>query len=70
LSPRQIGRLCPKEQPGASVSPQTVVRWIVEGVRLRGGGRLRLPAIRYPSGWKIDQADFETFIADLTADRV
>jgi hypothetical protein len=45
------------------------VRWIVEGVRLRGGGRLRLPAVRYPSGWRIAEEDFEAFIARLTADR-
>jgi hypothetical protein len=45
------------------------VRWIVEGVRLRGGGRLKLRATRYPSGWKIAEDDFDAFISKLTADR-
>ena len=69
LTPAQIGRLCPQNRPGVSVSPTSVVRWIVEGVRLRGGGRLKLPAVRYPSGWRISEDDFEQFIARLTTDR-
>jgi hypothetical protein len=44
------------------------VRWIVEGVRLRGGGRLKLPAVRYPGGWRIAEDDFAAFITKLTAD--
>jgi hypothetical protein len=38
-------------------------------VRLRAGGRLKLPATRYPGGWRIVEDDFEQFIARLTADR-
>ena len=70
LSPTQIGRLCPENRPGVPVSPTSIVRWIVEGVRLRGGGRLKLPATRYPGGWRIAEDDFAEFIAKLTADRV
>jgi hypothetical protein len=69
LSPAQIGRLCPENRPGSPVSPTSVVRWIVEGVRLRAGGRLKLPAVRYPGGWRIAEDDFAAFIARLTADR-
>jgi hypothetical protein len=39
------------------------------GVRLKSGGRLKLPATRYPGGWRIAEADFDEFIARLTADR-
>jgi hypothetical protein len=51
------------------VSPTTIVRWIVDGVRLRDGHRLKLPALRYPGGWRIAEDDFEQFIATLTSDR-
>jgi hypothetical protein len=69
LTPAQIGRRCPPNREGAPVSPTTVVRWIVNGVRRRDGGRLRLPALRYPGGWRIAEDDFERFIAALTQDR-
>jgi hypothetical protein len=69
LTPAQIGRLCPQNREGVSVSPTSVVRWITEGVRLRSGDRLKLPAVRYPAGWRIAEDDFEQFIARLTADR-
>jgi hypothetical protein len=69
LTPAQIGRLCPQNREGVSVSPTSVVRWIMDGVRLRAGGRLKLPAVRYPAGWRVAEDDFEQFIARLTADR-
>jgi hypothetical protein len=69
VTPAQIGRKCPENRPGVSVSPTTVVRWITEGVRLRAGGRLKLPATRYPGGWRIAEEDFAQFIAMLTSDR-
>jgi hypothetical protein len=31
--------------------------------------RLKLPALRYPGGWRIAEDDFEQFIARLTSDR-
>jgi hypothetical protein len=69
FTPAQIGRQCPENRPGVSVSPTTVTRWVVVGVRLRDGSRLKLPAVRYPGGWRIAEDDFEQFIARLTADR-
>jgi hypothetical protein len=69
LSPSQIARLCPENHAGKSVSPTTVTRWVVEGVVLLSGGRLKLPATRYPAGWRIAEDDFRQFIAKLTADR-
>jgi hypothetical protein len=69
LTPSQIGRLCPQNREGVSVSPTTVVRWVVDGIRLRAGGREKLRATRFPGGWRIAEDDFERFIAALTADR-
>jgi hypothetical protein len=69
LTPAQIGRRCPQNREGVSVSPTTVVRWIVSGVRLCSGERLKLAAVRYPGGWRIAEDDFDQFIATLTSDR-
>ncbi|WP_165076050.1 hypothetical protein [Paludisphaera rhizosphaerae] len=68
LNPGQVGReLAPMF--GKAVGSWTITRWVVEGVALRDGGRLKLKAIRLPAGYRISMADVESFIAELTRDR-
>jgi hypothetical protein len=50
--------------------PATVCRWILVGRRLRDGTRLRLPATRFPGGWRVRSADLDAYLAFLTVDRL
>jgi hypothetical protein len=54
---------------GKQVQEQAVYRWIMNGVKLRSGGILRLKARRYPGYWAINDDDFQAFLDALTADR-
>jgi hypothetical protein len=54
---------------GKQVQVQAVYRWIVNGVKLRSGGTLRLKARRYPGYWAINDDDFQDFLDALTSDR-
>lgn len=47
--------------------PATVSRWVKTGVKVAGGSRVRLQAIRSPSGWKVSEEAVEAFLAHLTA---
>jgi hypothetical protein len=61
--------MCPSNrEDGKPVASVTVTRWITLGVMLSDGSRLRLPATRYPGGWRIALNDFRKFIETLTAD--
>jgi hypothetical protein len=53
----------------AEVSPSATTRWIVAGVMLRDGRRLKLKAIRLPGGYRTTEAWLDEFIGALTADR-
>jgi hypothetical protein len=50
--------------------PATLTRWILKGRRLRDGSFRKLPATRFPGGWRVRPADLDAFLADLTADRL
>jgi hypothetical protein len=54
---------------GKQVQERAVYRWIVNGVKLRSGGILRLKARRYPGYWAISDDDIREFSDMLTADR-
>jgi hypothetical protein len=49
--------------------PATVTRWIMRGVALRNGSRLRLAATRTPAGWLVTDDALDAFLAALTTDR-
>jgi hypothetical protein len=54
---------------GGRVSPITITRWIVRGVLLRSGERLKLRAVRTPGRWLVEPENFRTFLDALTKDR-
>jgi hypothetical protein len=53
----------------SGVSTAAVTRWIVDGAKLRGGGRLKLRSIRLPGGFRTTEQWLNEFVAALTADR-
>jgi hypothetical protein len=59
----------PSTRTGKRTHPDTVKRWILEGVKLRNGSRLRLAARRYPGGWAVAEDALRDFTDALTADR-
>jgi hypothetical protein len=46
------------------------IRWILDGAKLRAGGRLRLQAVRGPGGWLCRDSWITEFLEELTADRM
>jgi hypothetical protein len=70
LTVGQVARLFPPTRNGRPVHKATVTRWILDGVGLRDGSRLRLRADRAPGGWLVEPAAVKEFLAALTADRL
>jgi len=64
LTPTAAGREYP-----TPVGAHTVTRHITVGVRAKNGGRIRLRAIRAPSGWRISREALDAFFKALTEDR-
>jgi hypothetical protein len=52
------------------VSPKAFKRWLLEGVKLRSGGRLKPRAYRLPSGFRTTEQWLDEFIQALTQDRL
>jgi hypothetical protein len=69
LTVAEVARSIPSCRGAESVHPATVTRWIMRGVALRNGGRLRLAATRTPGAWLVSDEALEHFLAALTADR-
>jgi hypothetical protein len=55
--------------PGTT-HPATFWRWIVKGVSLRDGTRIKLPGVKSPGGWLVTPEALAAFLAALTADRL
>jgi hypothetical protein len=62
----EAGRLFFDQPP----HPASITRWILRGILLRSGERLRLIAERQPNRWVVTEAAVRDFIARLTADRL
>src|SRR5438132_94236 len=66
LSLSQAARRFPPFREGKAVVPSTVFRWIVDGVRLPDGRRLRLEAARLGGRWLTSGPAIERFISGQT----
>jgi hypothetical protein len=66
----EIARRFPPSRADRPVHPQTLKRWITEGIRLSNGQRVRLHAVRFPIGWRTTDAWVDQFLEALTSDRV
>jgi hypothetical protein len=49
--------------------PSGPTRWIVKGVALKSGERIRLEAFRLPGSWRVRRESLDAFLETLTADR-
>jgi hypothetical protein len=54
----------------AGVSVRAFRRWIVDGAKLKGGGRIKPRCLRYPGGFRTTEAWLAEFIEALTQDRL
>jgi hypothetical protein len=52
------------------ISPRSLKRQLLDGVKLRKGGRLKPRFLRYPSGYRTTEAWITEFIEALTQDRL
>jgi hypothetical protein len=68
LSLSQAARIIPPYRLDRPVHPATLTRWILSGVRGPDGSRIRLEAIRRPSGWLTSREAVERFLTRLTPD--
>lgn len=68
--PLTLSQVCSR-LPGARgahrVAPSTITRWILQGCPARGGGRVKLSAIRAGGRWLVSQAALDAFFAALAA---
>jgi hypothetical protein len=70
LSLKQAARKFPPLRSCRPVNPSTILRWIVRGIRLSGGGRVRLEAIRAGGAWVTSQQAIDRFVESQTQDRL
>jgi hypothetical protein len=66
LSLPQAARRFPPYRRGRPVNPSTVWRWVFVGVRLPGGRRVRLDAVRLSGRWLTSVEAIERFIRAQT----
>lgn len=66
LSLPQAARRFPPYRQGRPVSPVTIWRWISAGVKLPGGRRVKLGAVRVSGRWLTSVEAIERFIAAQT----
>jgi hypothetical protein len=67
--PQVASQISPGRQ-GRPVHISTLTRWVVKGVRASDGSRIRLRAVRFPSGWRTTLEWVHEFIQAITADRI
>lgn len=68
LSLAEAGRSFPPHRGGGeSTRPETVHRWITDGVRAADGSRVRLEAVRIGGRWVTSEPAVDRFIRRLSA---
>src|SRR5437763_16847605 len=69
ISLPSVARRLPPHRGGRAVHPTTVMRWVIRGVRLPDGSRVRLRAESVGSRWLTTEECFRAFIDAQTAAR-
>jgi hypothetical protein len=67
---RQLIKKLPSTGRWGTPHIASAIRWATTGVRCRNGNRIRLQALKCPSGWMSRPAWIAEFFEALTADRV
>jgi hypothetical protein len=70
VPPQPFGRKLVEQARRLETHPNTLIRWIKSGVKLRDGSRLQLRATLTPGGWRLTDSDINMFYSALTADRL
>jgi hypothetical protein len=70
LSLSHAAQLIGSQRNGRPIHPGTLTRWIIQGVRLQDGERVRLQARRFPAGWRTTREWLDEFATSLTRDRL
>jgi hypothetical protein len=63
MSPAEIARMFPPRRAGRPIHATTVTRWIVDGVELPDGTRIRLDGVRCGSHWWSSREALNRFCA-------
>jgi len=50
--------------------PSAPARWVLRGVLLSDGTRMKLEAVALPGSWRVTREALDRFLATLTADRM
>jgi hypothetical protein len=64
-----IAAALPPGRRGRPVHPSTISRWRTYGVTSKSGTKIKLRALKLPSGWVSTMAWLEEFIDEVTRDR-
>jgi hypothetical protein len=65
----QVARRFPPNKGDKPVHPATLTRWILEGIALSDGSRVKLRAVRFPAGWRTTNEWVDDFLEAMTAAR-
>ena len=63
----ELARAIPGSRGSTTTSPSTLTRWIITGVRLPDGSRVKLRATRCGHKWLVARRWLQDFTAALTA---
>jgi hypothetical protein len=66
----EVAKRFPANKTDRPVHVATLTRWVLVGVKLSVGRRLKLRAVRFPGGWRTTDAWVEEFLSAITADRM
>ncbi len=66
---QQIARRLPPNKASKPCHPATLSRWILAGIGLKDGSRVKLRAVRFPAGWRTTDEWVDEFLEAITAAR-
>jgi hypothetical protein len=62
ISLTRVAAILPRGRGGARPNPATIWRWVVQGIKLPGGGRLYLEAVRMSGRWVTSKKALARFL--------
>jgi len=65
----QVASRFPSNRGDKRVHTATITRWILEGVTLSDGSKVKLRAVRFPAGWRTTDEWVDEFLEAITANR-
>lgn len=62
----QLAKLIPSRRKGRPVTLSCILRWVLDGIEAPNGERVRMEALKTPSGWISTPAALTRFLSALT----